>query len=197
MLTSLEQNFFLPFYPFTFLICLPLYFFKPFFSLRFTFYFYLVPCTPCTLYLVLLQLTPYNLYLTTCTLDLIPHALYTLYFILLYPIPYTLYLVSYILYLVSFTIKKNLETLQQNKSFTRDQERLWDSAPEQELTRDQEEPRFSLLRCMHHGNSVSAGRDHAATVDLRHFLRMDITPLVTMTRDVQDLRRRTCRTTAQ
>ena len=129
------------------------------------------------------------------------------------------------------TIKKNLETLQQNKSLwdsaaeqdptrdleepsdcvaefkknleapekdlTRDQEEPWDPAAEQELTRDQDEPRYSMLGCMHHGNSVSAGRDHAATLDLRHFLRMDVTPLVTMTRDMQDLRRRACRTTAQ
>ena len=128
------------------------------------------------------------------------------------------------------TIKKNLETLQQNKSLwdsaaeqdptrdleepsdcvaefkknleapekdlTRDQEEPWEPAAEQELTRDQDEPRYSMLGCMHHGNSVSAGRDHAATLDLRHFLRMDVTPLVTMTRDMQDLRRRACRTTA-
>ena len=39
-----------------------------------------------------------------------------------------------------------------------------------------------------HGNSVRAGRDRAASADLGLFLRMDVTPFATMTRDVQDFR---------
>ena len=70
---------------------------------------------------------PYTLYL----------ALYTLYFSILYTL--YLYPFPYIVHLITCAIKKNLETLQQNKSFTRDQERLSDSA-EQDATRDLEEP---------------------------------------------------------